>query len=158
LTNSLILPGVVAINYPKFDNEQNGCTKCGICQVGCPYDFIWSSDDFIRNEMNHIKYIKGEVINCIKNQNGLETVTYQQGKSILNLTSKKIFLCGGAIGNSKILLRTFSNINRITIRDNQTKIIAGLKLRVNTPSTKDSLAEFMVFDRNKKNKVIRYHT
>jgi hypothetical protein len=63
-------------------------------------------------------------------------------------------LCGGAIGNSKILLRTFSNINRITIRDNQTKIIAGLKLRVNTPSTKDSLAEFMVFDRNKKNKVI----
>jgi hypothetical protein len=154
ITNSVILPGVVAVNYPEFDNDENGCTKCGICQVGCPYDFIWSSDNLIRNNLNHIKYIKGEVINCTKNQNGLEIITYQQGQSTLKLTSKKIFLCGGAIGNSKILLRTFSNINRITIRDNQTKIIAGLKLRANTPATKDSLAEFMVFDRSKKNKVI----
>ena len=72
--------------YIEFDNDEKGCTKCGICQVGCPYDFIWSSDNFIRNNMNHIKYIKGEVINCTKNQNGLETVTYQQGKSTLNLT------------------------------------------------------------------------
>lgn len=154
LTNSLILPGVVAINYSKFDSEENGCTKCGICQLGCPYDFIWSSDNFIKNKFNHIKYIKGEVINCVKNSNCSETINYQQGTSSFNLMSKKVFLCGGAIGNSKILLRTFSKINRITIKDNQTKIIAGLKFRVNTPLTKDSLAEFIVFDRNKKNKVI----
>lgn len=154
LTNALLLPGVVAINYSKIVSDGNGCIKCGICQIGCPYNFIWSSESYIKDKLDNLEYIKGEMIKCTKNANGSETVTYQQGFSTFEIICKKLFLCGGAIGNSKILLRNFPRINTISIRDNQTRIIAGFSIQKNSSMSKDSLAEFFIFDRSRKSRVI----
>lgn len=83
------------------------------------------------------------MIKCTKNANGSETVTYQQGFSTFKIICKKLFLCGGAIGNSKILMRNFPRINTISIRDNQTRIIVGFSTQKNSSMSKDSLAEFL---------------
>ena len=38
--NTLVLPAVVAVDYGNVKNKTKGCVKCGICQIGCPYDFV----------------------------------------------------------------------------------------------------------------------
>lgn len=153
-TNTLITPGVVAINFPSPGNKSSGCNKCGICQIGCPFDYIWSSDNYLQNKFPEIEYIKGEMFYSTKNLDGTETLSYLQGTNTLTIKCRKLLLCGGAIGNARILLRIFETIHQIIIKDNQTRIIAGFTYHRSLAKLKDSLAEFFVFDRNKKNKVI----
>lgn len=152
--NTLVLPAVVAVDYGNVKNKTKGCVKCGICQIGCPYDFIWTSEGYIKSKLEIVKYIKGEVIKCTQNADGTESITYQQETSVLKVTCKKVFLAGGAISNARILLRSFTKFNSISIKDNQTNIIAGFSIRKSLPILKDSLAEFFVFDKSRKNQVL----
>ena len=153
-TNTLVVPGVVAINYPRPGENSSGCNKCGICQIGCPFDYIWSSDNYLQNNFSNIEYIRGEMIYSAKNLDNTETLSYLQGTKTFTVKCRKLLLCGGALGNARILMRIFETIDEIIIKDNQTRVIAGLTYHESLAKIKDSLAEFFIFDRNKNDRVI----
>ena len=57
----------------KPDQYKPGCTYCGLCMYGCPYELIYNSSftlrEFLRNQ--RFKYIDNLIVHKVKESNGM---------------------------------------------------------------------------------------
>ena len=97
------------------------CIKCGSCFYGCAYNSIYNSEnDFKKYASRFINYKGYLVYKLLNRKNFYEIVILDlktNEKKIIK--SKKIILGCGAINSSKLLLRSFSNIDYINVADSQ---------------------------------------
>lgn len=139
--NIIEVPSILA-----FDSYS--CIKCGICQMGCPFDLIWSARHTLSENHNKFTYFAGEFLTSTKFGH-IEKVFVQTESGKLEIHTKSVALCGGAVGNACAAIQSFKEINNVELSDSQTRIIAGLNVfskRIRHSQSGDSLADGFIFE------------
>jgi cholesterol oxidase len=94
----------------KFGVMQQGCRNCGECDIGCRF----GSKNTLDLNYLAIAEAKGaevstqcEVVRIAPDQNGGYVVSYRDfvNKAESSVAAKAVFVCGGAINSTKLLLR-----------------------------------------------------
>ena len=84
------------------------CHYCGLCNVGCVYESIFSSDQQIKSLLNEgrISYEKDLVVLTVR-ESGDEVVVRardRETEEIRTYTASKVYLAAGAVNSTRILL------------------------------------------------------
>ena len=108
--------------------KQYGCTNCGLCQEGCPFDLTWNSWSTLRKEIykKHYDYIVGDVT-LIQDLDASITVHFSQGAQKRSVRAKRLLLTGGVLSNEHLLLNS-GFIKQGKIHDSQTIAFLGFSL------------------------------
>jgi ferredoxin len=102
-------------------NENSGCNKCGLCQIGCPYDQIWSAKFLIDSIYEKFNFdLELGVVDRIKKEKNYYKISILKEGKLKHLRTKKILLGAGPIGTAAILQRSEMISDKILVRDTQT--------------------------------------
>ncbi len=105
-------------------NEKSGCTYCGLCHYGCPYEAIYNSSFTLNELLKHEKfqYIKDIIVQKISESNGkvnIYAVSRLNNESIA-FTGERAYLACGVIPTTKIVLESLEAYNKkIVMKDSQ---------------------------------------
>ena len=95
----------------KAGNSQ-GCSYCGLCLFGCPYDHIYSTNDTLRylKTFPHFTHMPGVVVDSFSEGTGDVLV---MGRSLVDnkpvtIAGTKLFLAAGVLSTTRILLKSMS--------------------------------------------------
>jgi hypothetical protein len=113
-SSSKVYPSRLAINAQT-------CINCGSCFYGCAYNSIYNSKTDYKKFISNYIYYTGYLAHKIFNKNHyyeLLIIDLKTNKKKI-LKSKKIIIGCGAINSSKLLLRSFADINYINLADSQ---------------------------------------
>lgn len=129
--SALSLPRL-AVSERSLPNEPSlGCTNCGLCQVGCPYGHIWSSNKLVRQlnltrgSITHRGVVKTIVT---PSKSDFSRVIFEQnkGRNLEEITARHVLLATGPISTAAILLRSGIISGSVELQDSQTFFIGGL--------------------------------
>jgi choline dehydrogenase-like flavoprotein len=90
--------------------QDSGCVYCGMCMHGCPYGYIYSSEQTVRQfqQHQHFSYQTDLVVTTVEeapNQvivRGYHRVTRQP----MEVEAERVYLAAGAVSTTGILLRS----------------------------------------------------
>jgi len=120
---------VSKLNQKKQKNPEDGCLNCGQCQNGCPFGVVWNSWFDFEAEVLRLgaTYLRANLISA-KDLGEFVQVEYQDTEMTSSVMTKRVFLTGGPLSTSRILLRS-GIVNSLHLVDSQTSMILGLSLR-----------------------------
>lgn len=94
------------------NQEQTGCSYCGLCLFGCPYGHIYSSRDTLRHlkTFANFKHIPDIVIESIQESGSHAQVRgYSRiDRSPVSFIGTKVFLGAGLLSTSKLLMTSMA--------------------------------------------------
>jgi ferredoxin len=129
ISNSLEFLNSLSDSYLVI-NENSACNKCGLCQVGCPYDQIWSAKFLIDSIYKKFNFdLELGVVDCIKKEQNFYCVSILIDGKIKKLRAKNILIGAGPIGTASILQRSEMVLDKILIRDTQTVLNTFIDLK-----------------------------
>lgn len=144
-------PARLAVEFDKWNKECGGL-------YGCTSSEIFNSKDNFTNLTKDASLIEGEFVNKIfyvsPNNINIETISLDNGKKRLIKTKKLILGCG-PINTAKLLLKSFSEISSIKIKDSQGFTLPLVDLSLNglfNPKGKDIIELSNLFIKTKINK------
>lgn len=118
--------GLTELTSPSDDTQ---CSKCGLCQLGCPKNLIWNPRySAPARSLTNYKYINANVKKIISIEGKLFIHCFDH-KVVYE--ARTIILAAGAIGTAEILVNSqlSENFSNLRIRDNQTVFRHGLSVR-----------------------------
>lgn len=120
---------VSVLNQRKQKSPGDGCLNCGQCQNGCPFGVVWNSWFDFKVEVLRLgaTYLRANLISA-KDLGEFVQVDYQEAEMISSVMIKRVFLTGGPLSTSKILLRS-GIVDSLHLVDSQTSMIMGISLR-----------------------------
>jgi cholesterol oxidase len=107
----------------RFGVAQRGCSRCGECDIGC--------NRHSKNSLDHNYLALAERTNgkpgisvktqceatSIATEHGGYRVHYRDGTrplELMSLSAERVFVCGGAINSTELLLRSRPNLERLS--------------------------------------------
>jgi ferredoxin len=127
--SALSLPRLAVAGRANRSEPSEGCTSCGLCQIGCPYNHIWSSRNEIKNlQPKKIVNIQGTVIRVERFNTQIPRVVVRKSDSndLIEISAKRVLLAAGPISTASILLRSQIVESYIDILDSQTFFVGGV--------------------------------
>jgi ferredoxin len=120
---------VSILNQRKQKSPGDGCLNCGQCQNGCPFGVVWNSWFDFQVEVLRLgaTYLRANLISA-KDLGKFVKVDYQEAEIISSVMIKRVFLTGGPLSTSRILLRS-GIVESLHLVDSQTSMIMGISLR-----------------------------
>ena len=133
---------VSTLNQIKQKYPEVGCLNCGQCQSGCPFGLVWNSWFDFKEELLRLgaTYLKAN-LNSAKDLGDFVQVDYQDTKMMSSVMVKRVFLTGGPLSTSRILIRS-GIVNELHLIDSQTSMVMGLSLRKKLLMRKDHNVSF----------------
>ena len=124
----------------------NSCILCGLCMYGCPYDYIYNTNQtlktFKRNKK--FKYINGLKVVKFK-ENGKNVIVYAKkisNKKILKFYGKSLFIGSGPLSTAKIVLNSINYKKNLILKQNQIFYIPFLMEKsIKNPNMKNTLSQ-----------------
>ena len=90
--------------------ESNGCVYCGLCMYGCPYGYIYNSEDTLRELQAHpnFSYQSDVIVTRLReNPAGMTIEGYQRvSREPFAAECSRVYLAAGVIPTAQILLRS----------------------------------------------------
>jgi len=125
-----------------LNSSDETCSKCGLCQIGCPKNLIWNPRYEQSKRIKHnYSYKKAEVKKIISNGKNLIIECTNFGEIY---EAEVIILAAGALGTAEIISKSqlHTNFRSLRIKDNQTLFRHALSLqRVGNLHPRLNLAE-----------------
>jgi hypothetical protein len=111
--------------------NKSTCIKCNECLYGCRYKATFSTVNFFnaQNKKKNITYLNNQFVNTIEENKKNITVKTLSGGNEFSFECKKLFIGLGAINTAKLLLRSFSFLKKISVKDSQYFIFPAIDLR-----------------------------
>jgi hypothetical protein len=128
--SALSLPRLAVSRRAEPNRPNDGCTNCGLCQIGCPYGHIWISPSGMLKKPHVAQVTKFQgIVDEIKEINSNRpTVVFRSRTSnkVLRLSANHILLAAGPMSTAGILLRSRALDGPVTIKDSQTFFVGGV--------------------------------
>lgn len=135
------LPTLAVAPRVSQKNTSEGCTACGLCQVGCPYGHIWTSTselEKIRRRYS-VTYIRG-VVHRFEQTSSTSpvTVTFTDPSTsmVRQIATSRLVVASGPISTASLLMKSHILRRQVHVSDSQTFFFAGLSSE--SLRTKDS--------------------
>jgi len=136
-------------NQDKNKTQPTGCLNCGLCQVGCPVNFVWDSTRDFEIYMNSLKaeLVVGNLIK-FKELSDCVSITVKNSNNEEVYLTKKLLLTGGAKATSELLVS--NNVyEKIQIFDSQTNLVCiWSRKKIDLEPTQFSFTDFSVHFEN----------
>ena len=93
------------------------CEHCGLCLYGCPYGFIYTSQETLRDMMrnsNRFTYVPGYLVQSLRESGGtveINAVSIATGESAV-FESSRVYLAAGVFSSTRILLESLKAYDR----------------------------------------------
>lgn len=91
-------------------STENGCVYCGLCRYGCPYGYIYNAADTLKKLQANPRfdYRQNIIVTAVDESEGNVCVKgyHRIDKAPFQLECARIFLAGGVIPTTQILLRS----------------------------------------------------
>ena len=133
---------VSTLNQIKQKYPESGCLNCGQCQTGCPFGLVWNSWFDFKEELLRLgaTYRQANLIS-VQDLGDFVQVNYRDTKMISNVMVKRVFLTGGPLSTSRILIRS-GIVKKLHLIDSQTAMVMGVSLRKKLLIRKDHDVSF----------------
>ena len=99
------------------------CRLCGMCLYGCPYGYIFSSDELVRNFRDHpnFEYRPGLRADRLEEHEcGGEVICVGNDGTRTTISADRIFVAAGVLGTPRLMLASFGTYeDRLTLHDSQ---------------------------------------
>lgn len=107
----------LAVHAPHKGRNENYCVYCSLCLCGCPYGAIYSASHTLEGYLKkqpRFHYFKGWIAKQVsENQHHAELLgTSQDMRRPQVLTGERVFLAGGVLSTTKILLYSMKEYDR----------------------------------------------
>jgi choline dehydrogenase-like flavoprotein len=105
----------LAVNFNK-QNDEPGCTYCGLCLYGCPYGLVYSSAFTVSKleDDKNFNYVRDVLVERIEERNGEVKIFASRisNSEKISFTGTRAFLAGGPVSSARILLRSLEAYDR----------------------------------------------
>ena len=103
---------------------KNGCVYCGLCMYGCPYGFIYNSDQTLRalRQNPNFTYRGDCVVTRLREDGGTVYVAghHRVSKEPFEISATRAYLGAGVISTAGIVLRSLGLYDRaVRLKDSQ---------------------------------------
>jgi choline dehydrogenase-like flavoprotein len=105
------------------DNDA-GCVYCGLCMYGCPYELIYNSAATLAElrESPDFSYVNGVIVQKVEESADKVTIlaTDKKDNRLVKFTGDRVYLAGGVIPTTKIVLASLESYDRnVIMKDSQ---------------------------------------
>ncbi len=122
----------VAVQAEPTARNAKGCTYCGLCMYGCPYDLIYKSPQSLDATSDKIHYVPNVVVDRVEEIKG-KVVVHAHGlhdKNPLEYKADRVFLGCGVLQTAKVMLQSLdATSHALTLRDSQYFLLPVVGLR-----------------------------
>jgi hypothetical protein len=113
----------VAIKAARSPQEP-GCVYCGMCMYGCPYGYIYSSEQTLPQlkRAGDFRYQPDVIVRAVRETADCVRITgyHRLTREPLEFEAERVYLAGGVIPTTGILLRSLRAYDRpVPIKDSQ---------------------------------------
>jgi hypothetical protein len=113
----------VAIKAARGPKEP-GCVYCGMCMYGCPYGYIYSSEQSLPQlkQLGEFRYQPDVVVRAVEERAGGVRISgyHRVTRAPLEFEAERVYLAAGVIATTGILLRSLQAYDRpVSISDSQ---------------------------------------
>jgi choline dehydrogenase-like flavoprotein len=104
--------------------QKPGCVYCGMCMYGCPYGYIYSSEQTLAQlkEAGDFRYQPDVIVRAVQESaEGVKVSGYNRlSRESLEFEAERVYLASGVIPTTGILLRSLQAYDRpVPIKDSQ---------------------------------------
>jgi choline dehydrogenase-like flavoprotein len=102
----------------------NGCVYCGMCMYGCPYGFIYNSEQTLgalRQDAN-FTYRPDAIVTRLREQGETVLVTgcHRTSREPFEVRAHRVYLAAGVVPTARIVLESLEHYNRtVRLKDSQ---------------------------------------
>jgi len=101
-----------------------GCVYCGMCMYGCPYGYIYNSEQSLPRlqQLGEFKYQPDVVVRAVDERGGSVRITahHRVTRAPLEFEAERVYLGAGVISTTGILLRSMQAYDRpVSVGDSQ---------------------------------------
>lgn len=113
----------VAIKAARGPNDP-GCVYCGMCMYGCPYGYIYNSEQTLPRlkQLGDFRYQPDVVVRAVEERGGGVRISghHRVTRAPLEFEAERVYLAAGVIATTGILLRSLQAYDRpVSIGDSQ---------------------------------------
>ena len=134
-----------------------GCSYCGLCIHGCPYNYIYNSSTTLEEfKLNPLfTYIDNVLVTSIQESEDIVKVLGHHRVDLNNIEYifKRVFLGAGVLGTAQIILKSENSYNTpLILKDSQFFLVPFVSFKANELSSRDSdntLSEIFIELKNK---------
>jgi len=103
---------------------ENGCVYCGLCMYGCPYGFIYNSEQTLRQfqQNPNFTYRTDAIVTRVKESAGQAAVIgYDRvSREPFEISCERAYLAAGVIATAKIVLQSLERYDQpVRLKDSQ---------------------------------------
>jgi len=122
----------------------DGCVYCGLCMYGCPYGFIYNSEQTLRELQNNPNFTyRPDVIVTSLRETGDRTVITgydRMSRTPLEFSADRVYLGAGVVATAKIVLQSLGLYDRpVRLKDSQYYLFPLLLTRSGGEVTREAL-------------------
>jgi choline dehydrogenase-like flavoprotein len=104
--------------------KEPGCVYCGMCMYGCPYGYIYSSEQGLPRlqQLGEFRYQPDVVVRAVEERAGGVRISgyHRVTRAPLEFEAERVYLAAGVIATTAILLRSLQAYDRpVSISDSQ---------------------------------------
>ena len=101
-----------------------GCVYCGMCMYGCPYGYIYNSEQTLRELQRHpnFTYRTDAVVTRVRENAGAAIVTgyHRTTRAAFEISAQRVYLGAGVIATAKIVLQSLELYDQpVRLKDSQ---------------------------------------
>jgi choline dehydrogenase-like flavoprotein len=103
----------IAVQAARKPGDEDGCRYCGLCMYGCPYGYIYNSQDTLRQWLRREPNFSHQPDIIVTKVQESATNAFIEGHRRMtgepvHLQADRVFLAAGAIPTAQILLRSLA--------------------------------------------------
>jgi choline dehydrogenase-like flavoprotein len=123
---------------------ENGCVYCGLCMYGCPYGFIYNSEQTLRElqKNSNFTYRPDVIVTGLRETGERAVITgYDRTRRApLEFSANRVYLGAGVVATAKIVLQSLGIYDRpVRLKDSQYYLFPLLLTRSGGDVTNEAL-------------------
>ena len=123
---------------------ETGCVYCGLCLYGCPYGFIYNSEQTLRELQKNpnFTYRPDVIVTSLRETSDSAVITgYDRvSRAPLEFSADRVYLGAGVIATAKIVLQSLGLYDRpVWLKDSQYYLFPLLRARSGGDVTREAL-------------------
>ncbi len=121
-----------------------GCVYCGLCMYGCPYGYIYNSEQTLRELQKNsgFTYRTDAIVTGVRETEGHAVVTgyHRTSREPFELSGARVYLATGVVATAKIVLQSLALYDRpVRLKDSQYYLFPLLLARSGGEVERESL-------------------
>lgn len=122
-----------------------GCAYCGLCMYGCPYGLIYSSEATLEAMAAGpgFRRLSGVIVDRLSEGPGDKVTIFgrrREGLDPVRFEVDRVYLAAGAVGSTRILLRSLEAYDRpVSLKDSQYFLFPLLRFRAHSGTESEAL-------------------